>query len=83
MDADSHLSDIEDTANQWRPRDFLRRTNWLYRVDALRLRDIREMRTFTELFYLCQHHAQQFIVWAWALRYFSTNPLSEEYSARY
>ena len=43
MNANPSLVDIESELETWRPRDVLRRTNWLYRVDALRNYDRREM----------------------------------------
>ena len=38
------VDEIEVNVCQWYPHDLLRRTNWLHRVDALRIHDIREMR---------------------------------------
>ena len=43
MDPSSELRsihDIEQALWSWRPRAILRRTNWLYRVDALRSNDV-------------------------------------------
>ena len=51
----------------WYPRDILRRTNWLYRQDALRVHDIREMSILWELTWLCRGYATQFLLWAYAL----------------
>ena len=61
MDADDVASDIGDAIDQWCPRAVLRPANWLY-MDALYPRDIREMSVLINLIYLCQSHAQQFIV---------------------
>ena len=50
--------DIEDAERQirwWYPRQILRRTNWLYRVDSLRIYDTREMGV---LWYLSQQYLE-------------------------
>ena len=39
----------ESVFREWFPRDIIRRTNWLYRVDALCIHDIREMNVIAEL----------------------------------
>ena len=49
---------------QWYPRDLLRRTNWLHRVDALRIHDIREMRLLWEATSMIQDHCHMFVIWA-------------------
>ena len=69
MDDAIIVSDIEDAINEWRPRAVLNRTNWLYRVDALRPRDIREMSALVDSIYLCQTYAQQFAVWGNIIRF--------------
>ena len=65
MDSDDDDA-IEDNAHHdghiWLPRDILRRTNWLYRVDALRGYDVREMNVLWELSELCQNYATQLLV---------------------
>ena len=43
-------------------------SNWLYLVDALRPRDIREMGILLSLVQLCQIHAQQFVIWGYSLQ---------------
>ena len=49
---------------QWYPRDLLRRTNWLHRVDALRIHDIREMRLLWEATSMIQDYCHMFVIWA-------------------
>ena len=46
----------------WYPRDILRRTNWLYRIDALRPHDRREMQVLWDLTWLFQEYATQFLL---------------------
>ena len=80
-DEESSIDDIDDELNNWYPRDVLRRTNWLYRVDALRPHDMREMDTLWELCELCKDYATQFIIWAYSLRSIistSTDPIFSE-----
>ena len=48
---------------QWYPRDLLRRTNWLHRVDALRIHDIREMRLLWEATSMIQDYCHMFVIW--------------------
>ena len=67
-DEDSSVDDIEHRINNWYPRDVLRRTNWLYRVDALRPHDLREMDIIWELCELMQEYASRFIILAYSLR---------------
>ena len=43
MSSESSIDDVEQGLHNWQPRNILRRTNWLYRVDALRPHAIREM----------------------------------------
>ena len=68
MDVNNLIDDVEQSISQWRPRDVLRRTNWLYRVDALRPRDVREMDTLIQLVDLYQTHAEEFVIWGHALQ---------------
>ena len=68
MSTDSSIVDIDNHLSEWYPRDVLRRTNWLYRVDALRPHDIREMAILNELCELLECYATQFIIWAYSLR---------------
>ena len=58
---------IQSPFRNWFPRAILRRTNWLYRVDGLRIHDIREMNTLWELTYLFRGYALQFLSWGWTL----------------
>ena len=48
-DDDESADEFEGMVLEWYPRDSLRRTNWLYRVDALRPHDIREMEVLWDL----------------------------------
>ena len=66
-------NDESDLGNQWIPRDILRRTNWLYRIDALRNHDIREMQMIWDLTELCEGYATQFIMWSYAIKAFIQN----------
>ena len=68
MDVKHLIDNLERSIIQWCPRDMLRRTNWLYRIDALRPRDVREMDTLKELVDLYQTYAEEFIVWDCALK---------------
>ena len=43
------IDDEDHPFQRWYPRDILARTNWLYRVDALRPHDRREMTVIAEL----------------------------------
>ena len=76
MDVNNLIDNVEQSVREWRPRDVLRRTNWLYRVDALRPRDIREMNTLKELVELYQTYAEQFVLWAQALTIFASRTYS-------
>ena len=83
MSLDDVVSNIENVVSQWHPRDVLRRTNWLYRVDALRPRDVRDMSVLMDLVILCQTHAQQFVIWGYSLRFASRRHNSDIRSSRY
>ena len=80
MTEDHLIDDIEAAISRWRPRDVLRRTNWLYRIDALRPRDVREMQLFLELVHLYQDYAEMFIGWGHALNFVSEQ--SSPYQSR-
>ena len=56
--------DDESFLRNWYPRDIASRTNWLYRIDALRMHDIREMHIIWDLMNLYKHYATQFLIWA-------------------
>lgn len=49
---DSATEDTLERAREWFSHNIIRRTNWLYRVDALRPHDIREMDVLSKLVYL-------------------------------
>ena len=80
-DDESSVEETENELNNWYPRDVLRRTNWMYRVDALRPHDIREMSSLWELCVIYKDYAIQFLIWAYSLRTIisaSTNPIFTE-----
>ena len=66
----------------WFPRDILRRTNWLYRVDALRPHDIRELSIIGELVFLYRDYAMKFLIWAHSLTAIARNSLNSNFSNR-
>ena len=78
MSIDSSSTDDDDNEDlnhdssllQWVPRTILRRTNWLYRVDALRNHDLREMHNIWEICNLFERYATQFIAWAYSIKAF-------------
>ena len=72
MDVNNFIDNVEQSISQWRPRDVLRRTNWLYRVDVLRSRDAREMDTLKKFVDLYQRYVEKFIVWGHMLEIIST-----------
>ena len=82
MDVNNLIDNVEQSVREWRPRDVLRRTNWLYRVDALRPRDIREMNTLKELVELYQTYAEQFVLWAQTLTIFASRTCNSTDSTR-
>ena len=73
---------IESELESWRPRDILRRTNWLYRVDALRNYDIREMSVLWKLTELYRDYATQFLIWAYAIRLILLSTVDESTKER-
>ena len=58
---------VESYIQNWYPREILRRTNWLYRVDSLRMHDVREMNIMWELACLFKYYATQFLLWSFLL----------------
>ena len=64
----------------WFPRDILRRTNWLYRVDALRPHDIRELSIIGELVFLYRDYAMKFLIWAHSLTAIARSSLNSQFS---
>ena len=67
-DDDSEHLNHSSVQSMWVPRNILRRTNWLYRVDALRNHDMREMRMLWDVCSLCERYATQFIAWAYSIK---------------
>ena len=76
MSVDSSSTDDDDSEHfnddysqiSWLPRDLLRRTNWLYRVDALRIHDMREMYQLWDICNLFERYATMFIAWAYSIK---------------
>ena len=62
---------------QWYPRNILRRTNWLHRIDALRVHDIREMNILLELADIILEHCNQFVLWAHLIQHFIKNATND------
>ena len=83
MNVNNVVSDVEDAIDEWYPRAVLRRTNWLYRVDALRPSDVRDMHELLQSIQLCQAHAQQFVIWANVLRFIRSRRMCEDTSRRF
>ena len=81
-DADSSVDDIERHVNTWYPRNILRRTNWLYRVDALRPHDIQEMDNLWELCELLKDDATQFIIKAYSLHAIINTPTDHVFAGK-
>ena len=67
-DDDSEQSNEDLSQISWLPRDLLRRTNWLYRVDALRIHDMREMYQLWDICNLFERYATMFIAWAYSIK---------------
>ena len=72
-DSDDEPPDIPDVneldgfVRRWLPRNVMNRTNWLHRVDALRVHDIREMRVLWEVAEMCLEHCNQFVLWSYVI----------------
>ena len=73
MDFQPIIDGVERAVSEWHPMQLQRRTNWLYRVDALRPRDVREMDVLWELVVFCRFYATQFLVWGSSLRSLLSN----------
>ena len=70
MDASSRsnsLARIESYFSRWHPRAVLRRTNWLYRVDALYLNDVTYLDTLQDNIVLLRDYPSQFRIMATVL----------------
>ena len=65
---DSEVFNNDYSQLSWVPRDVLRRTNWLYRVDALRIHDLREMHNLWEICNLFEKYASMFVAWAYSIK---------------
>ena len=63
--SDEHTIDhIERSVSSWYPWAVLRRTNWLYRVDALRPADVHHLTLLWDHVVIMREYAMQFSVWA-------------------
>ena len=70
-----------DNSNEdiWLPRNILRRTNWLYRVDALRNHNIREMSVLWEVSVLCLEYCKINLAYVHDLFYIISGNIDEDY----
>ena len=57
----------------------MRCTNWLYRVDALRNHDIREMELLWEVALLCLEYCNIYVALANVIQYLSTNATAQAF----
>ena len=64
MESDQNNNDDEEMNTIWLPRQVQNRTNWLYRIDALRPHDIREMNIIWELVCILKDYAIEYHIWA-------------------
>lgn len=65
--------EVEENLRNWFPRNIIRRTNWLYRIDALRNHDIREMNLLWEILSLFLEQCEQFVVWTFMIKHLMIN----------
>ena len=79
---DNELQPDDRPLRHWFPRAILSRTNWLYRVDALRPHDIRELSILGELVILYRDYAMQFLIWAHSLTVIARNSINSHFSNR-
>ena len=56
-DDDSEHLNHDSSLLPWVPLNILRRTNWLYRVDASRIHDMRDMHNLWEICNLFERYA--------------------------
>ena len=54
------VNELDEFVRRWLPRNMMNRTNWLHRVDALCVHDIREMNILWEVAEMCLEHCNQF-----------------------
>ena len=76
------IDDIEQAVWGWRPRAVLRRTNWLYRVDALRSNDVDHLNLLWSNVILQRETAMQFLIWGFILTHLKRNASSREIKLR-
>jgi hypothetical protein len=62
------IDNLSNELSEWYPRNIVRRTNWLYRIDTLRNHDIREINLIWKVADLCQFYALDFLIWAQAIK---------------
>lgn len=62
------LNELDGYVRNWLPHNMMNRTNWLHRVDALRVHDIREMNVIWEVAEMCLEHCNQFVLWAYVIQ---------------
>ena len=75
-------NDAEGPFRSWLPRDILRRTNWLYRVNVLRPHDHRESAFIWELVTIFRAYATQFLLWAYSLTTVARNATNVEFASK-
>ena len=69
-DDDSEYFNHDSAQLSWLPRDILRRKDWLYRVDALRIHNMHEMNNLWEISTLFEIYVNHFISWAYSIKAF-------------
>ena len=81
--SESHsIEDIEQAVWGWRPRAVLRRTNWLYRIDALRSNDVDHLNLLWSNVIVQRETAVQFLIWGSILTHLKRNGSSRRIKLR-
>ena len=65
---DNNIGQLQQDIRWWYPRQRLRRTNWLYRIDALRLYDQREITFLNSLGSIFFEYSTIFLSWGYTLQ---------------
>ena len=63
-DQQDRLDEVENAVTRWHPRAILRRTNWLYHVDALRPTDLTYLNSLQDVIIILREYATQFLTMA-------------------
>ena len=80
MDKSVHtqqVNEIEETVQTWYSQSVLRRTNWLYTVDALRPNNIIYLNVSWEIMELLRDYATHFMLMGTVLQFVKTRGASE------